>query len=133
MKLLSKPTGFTLLEILIAIVILSIALLALAALMATTTQNNSLGGHLTEAATYAQDRLERFRTLRPKAPPLGDIPEGPDHDSVTDAINGIIYSRNWNVVTNGNLRTITITISWTDSTSVIAPHSITLVSAISQQ
>jgi prepilin-type N-terminal cleavage/methylation domain-containing protein len=128
LKILSKSKGFTLIEILLAIVILSISLLALAALMATTTRNNSFGGHLTEAATYAQDSLERFRTLRPQ-----DIPEGPDNDSVTDPINGITYSRNWNVVTNGNLRTITITISWTDPTSVAAPNSFTLVSAISQQ
>ncbi len=29
--------------------------------MATTTQNTSFGGHITEAATYAQDQLEQLR------------------------------------------------------------------------
>ncbi len=53
--------GFSLIEMLIAIVILSISLLALAGLMVTTTQNNSFGGHMTEAATFAQDRLEELK------------------------------------------------------------------------
>ena len=61
MKLFMKSNGFTLIEILISIVILSISLLALAGLMATTTRNTSFGGHITEAATFAQDKLEQLR------------------------------------------------------------------------
>jgi type IV pilus assembly protein PilV len=131
LKLFMKSDGFSLIEILIALVILSISLLALAGLMATTSRNTSFGGHITEAATFAQDRLEEFRTVRPQAPPAGDIPEGAGQDQRTGA-TGIIYSRNWNVVTNGNVRTITITISWTDPTNIIAPHSFNIVSAIAQ-
>ncbi len=127
MKLFLKSDGFSLIEILIAIVILSISLLALAGLMATTSRNTSFGGHVTEAATFAQDRLEEFRTVRPKAPPTGDIPEGAGNDQRTGS-TGIIYTRTWGVVTNGNLRTITITISWTDQ----AAHSFSIISAISQ-
>jgi type IV pilus assembly protein PilV len=119
--------GFSLIEILIALVILSISLLALAGLMVTTTQNTSFGSHLTEAATFAQDRLEQFRALRPQAPPQGDIPEGAGEDQRTGS-TGIIYTRTWGVVTNGNLKTITVTINWNDRTN----HSISLLSVISQ-
>lgn len=127
MKLSKKSKGFSLIEILIALVILAISLLAMAGLMATTSRNTSFGGHITEAATFAQDRLERFRAVRPQAPPLGDIPEGPGQDTTTGS-TGIIYTRNWNVVTGGNVRTITITISWNDRIN----HSFSLISAISQ-
>jgi type IV pilus modification protein PilV len=117
--------GFTLIEVLIAIVILSISLLALAALMATTTRNTSFGGHLTEAATFAQDQLERL-----KATSYDDIKDN-WHDpsgSNTRTVSGIDYTRALNVVENGNLKTVTITVSWTDPTNVIAPHSFNIVS-----
>ncbi len=115
-----KSNGFTLIEILIAIVILSVSLLALAALMATTTQNTSSGGHITEAATFAQDQLEQLRVTQ-----WANIVSG--NNTITGS-TGIVYTRNWNVVVNGNVRTITITIGWNDRIN----HTITLVSAIAQ-
>jgi type IV pilus assembly protein PilV len=121
LKLFIKSGGFTLIEILIAMVILSISLLALAGLMATTTQNTSLGGHITEAATFAQDRLEQFRVTQ-----WVNIVTGTD--TTPPGSTGIVYTRSWNVVDNGNIKTITITISWTDRVF----HSFNLISAISQ-
>jgi len=115
-----KSRGFSLIEILIALVILSISLLALAGLMATTTQNNSFGGHLTEAATFAQDKLEELR-----AGSWVTITPGSD---LIPQPNGINYSRIWNVATNGNHKTITMTVNWNDQTS----HSINFLSVISQ-
>jgi len=127
LKLSMKSRGFTLIEVLIALVILSFSLLALAGLMVMTTKNNSYGSHITEAVTFAQDKLEEFRAVRPKAPPLGDIPDGLGADEKAGA-TGINYTRNWNVVTNGDLRTITITIDWNDRIN----HSIKLLSVLSQ-
>lgn len=122
-----KSKGFTLIEILIALVILSFSLLGLAGLMIMTTKSNSYGGHITEASTLAQDKLEEFRAVRPQTPPLGDIPDGPGNDQKVGA-TGVNYIRNWNVATNGNLRTITITINWDDPIN----HSIKLLSVLSQ-
>jgi len=120
LKVLGRSSGFSLIEILIAIVILSISLLALAALMATGTQNTSFGGSLTEAATFGQDRLEELRVTQ-----WANIVTG--NDTRTGS-TGIIYSRNWTVVENGNLKTITITIAWNDRLN----HSFNLISTISQ-
>ena len=58
MRRLQKFKRVLTIEVLIALVILSISLLALAGLMVTTTRTNSFGGHLTEAVTFAQQRLE---------------------------------------------------------------------------
>ena len=123
MRRLAKSNGFSLIEVLIALVILSISLLALAGLMVQSTKTSSWGSHLTEAATLAQDRLERFRAVRPQT----DIPEGVNNDKVTGA-SGIEYTRTWTVATNGTstARTITITITWLDS----VPHSITIMHPI---
>jgi type IV pilus assembly protein PilV len=114
--------GFTLIEVMVALVILSFSLLALAGLMVTTTKNNSFGSHVTEAATLAQDKLEELRAIR-----WDNIIEGANMDQKSSS-TGINYTRNWNVVTNGSLKTITITINWNDRTS----HSIRLTSVLSQ-
>jgi prepilin-type N-terminal cleavage/methylation domain-containing protein len=115
-----KAKGFSLIEVLIALVILSIAFLALAGLMVQTTRNNSFSGRMTEAATFAQDKLEELRAISwVTITPGSDLKMGS---------NGMDYSRNWNVNTNGNLKTISITINWNDKTS----HSITLRSVVTQ-
>ena len=121
-----RSKGFTLVEVLIALVILSICLLGMAGLMATTTRNNSYGGRLTEAATLAQDKLEQLR-----ATPFGMIPV---NATITDnpvGSTGVTYNRSWVAVPNiappGNtLDVITITVSWTDK----IPYSISIVSAV---
>lgn len=123
MKIISKSTGFTLIEILIAIVILSVSLLALAALMATTTRNNSFGGHTAEAATFAQDRLERLRVTPWEWMQSDDVLYP---NTITSPL-GITYSRALNVVQNGDMKTATITVSWTDPTSIGTPHSFDLI------
>ena len=122
-KPLIKTNGFTLLETVIALLILAFALLALAGLMVTTTRNNSAGGQLTEAATFAQDKLEEFRAVS-----WDSILAGNDQKKGS---NGLNYQRNWNVVTSadGNLKTVALTISWTDRTS----HSIRILSTINKK
>ena len=124
MKISLKSNGFTLVEILVAIIILSVSLLALAALMGTTSQNTSFGGHITEAVTYAQDQLERLRVTSWGDASLGN---GAHQNNPTVGLSGIAYARTWTVVTNGNCKTVTITINWTDQTA----HSLILTSAIS--
>lgn len=116
-----RPKGFSLIEVLIALVILSISLLALAGLMVYTTKSNSWGGHMTEATTFAQDMLERLRVT-----PWANLVEG--SDGVTGA-TGITYSRTWAVApTADNLRTVTITVKWDDGIH----HSISFVLGITQ-
>lgn len=122
MSPLPKSKGFTLIEVLVALVILSFSLLALAGLMVTTTKNNSFGSNMTEAATFAQDKLEELRAIK-----WDDLVDGNNTDQKGGS-TGINYTRNWNVTTNGSLKTITITVNWNDRTS----HSIRLVSVFSQ-
>ena len=121
-----KSKGFTLIEVLIALVILSVAFLALAGLMVQTTKNNSFGGRITEAATFAQEKLEEFRAIGWEK----IIPNTSGID-YPDGATGIVYTRNWRVTpnpANGNLKEITVTINWADQTK----HSIRLFSILSK-
>ena len=107
---------------LVALVILSFSLLALAGLMVTTTKNNASGGHVTEAATFAQDKLEELRAIK-----WENLLDGNKTDQQGGS-TGINYTRNWNVTTKDSLKTITINVNWNDRTA----HSIKLVSILSQ-
>ncbi len=122
MPLLFKSKGFTLLEILVAIVIFSVSLLALAGVMSTTSRNTSLGNHITEASTFAQDRLEQLRVT-----PWGTVGSG--NDTVTGS-TGITYTRTWTVPpAAGKLKTIRMTVSWNDGIN----HSFDFISAITDE
>jgi len=118
--------GFTLIEVLISLVILAVSLLALAGLMTTSTRNAASGGRLTEAATFAQDKLEELRAMSWESIPLNQT-------SADSPISrpGIQYDRSW--ITNLNalnpdIKEIQITIRWTDATS----HSLRFFSALSK-
>jgi len=109
-------------EVLVALVILAIALLALAGLMVQSTNSNSWGSHLTEASTFAQDKLEELRMTT-------WLHLTSDEDTRAGS-TGITYNRKWTIDTNvaENLRTVSIDISWTDKTN----HTITILSAITR-
>ena len=102
--------GFSLIEVLIGLSILAITLLALAGLMVTSTRSTSFGGHMTEAATFAQDKLEQL-----SAAPWASIVAGADTRTGSTGIN---YARSWTVADtlSGDQRWVTITIDWTDPT-----------------
>lgn len=125
MKVLMRSKGFSLVEVVIALFILAICLLALAGLMATTTRNSSMGGHMTEAATFAQDKLEQLRVS-----PWAGVATGND---TVQSSTGITYTRTWTVTPNGdgNQRWVSITLTWTDPAKN-TNHSIRLLSVVSE-
>jgi Tfp pilus assembly protein PilV len=112
-------------EVLIALLILAISLLALAGLMMTTTRNSSFGGHMTEASTFAQDKLEQLRVS-----PWAGIATG---NETALGSTGITYTRNWTVTqnTDGTQRWVDIRITWTDPTKN-SNHSMRLLSVVTQ-
>jgi len=126
---LIKPKGFALIEVLVALVILSICLLGMAGLMATTTRNNSDGGRMTEAVTLIQDKLEELRATPPKTILNAYNLNQTVQDPVTNVIRGTTYARSWMVVPDvNNTYRIIVTVSWFDKTL----HSVNMVTRFSQ-
>ena len=78
-----KDQGFTLIEVLIAITIFAVGLLAVAAMQISAINVNSTAGQITTRITWAQDKLEELMAL-PYSDPwiedLGDPPSGMDSD-----------------------------------------------------
>ena len=97
--------GFTLVEVLIAIVVLSVALLALAGLQIVSIRSNSFGNHMTEAVTLAKDVMEEMKdTQWEQIQGSTDNPEG---------ASGIIYRRVCSVTTSDEIKTVTVRVTWT--------------------
>jgi type IV pilus assembly protein PilV len=62
-----KQSGFTLLEILVAMLVLAIGLLGLAGLMTSSMRNNLSASHRTQATWMAYDIVDRMRANRASA------------------------------------------------------------------
>ena len=60
MNLLTNKKGFTILEVLIAISLLAIGMMALATLQSSGIRGNDLGNRTTQALALAQDKLEEL-------------------------------------------------------------------------
>jgi type IV pilus assembly protein PilV len=77
MKRLKQQGGFTLIEVLIALTIFAVGLLAIAAMQTSAIRMNSTAGHLTDLSTWGMDKLEELISLPytdPWLDPLGNPP-----------------------------------------------------------
>ena len=57
-----KDEGFSLIEVMMAIVILTVGLLSLAQMMVVATHSNSLSGRMTSCSALAKEQLERLKS-----------------------------------------------------------------------
>ena len=102
-----KDGGFTILEVLIALAILAIGILAVATMQATAIKGNSQAIGITEGITLAQDKVEElmkfpYDTSAVAGDPLGDTngdgtnqdgdspPNGIDDDDEGTVVDGIL-------------------------------------------
>jgi type IV pilus assembly protein PilV len=123
--------GFTLTEVLIAVVILSVGLLGLFAMTIATTRTSSFSKNLTTATILAQDKIEQIKNMSYANIAAGNflenyktIPEYPQ------------FSRNVNINDNNpkpNTKTVVVTTSWTGADQTRTDkHSVTLKIIISR-
>ena len=91
-------------------VILSVGLLAIAGLQITSARGNFFSKNLTQASYVAQDRLEFLGNLPFDSPQL----QPGSHNDGKAILLGLAFNRTYNVMVNGNLKTITYTVNWND-------------------
>ena len=103
-----RSRGFTLVEMIVAILLIGVGLMGLAAISSTVTRANVQSSALTAGSALAQERIERLRTEAYSA-----IVDGND----TREVDGVTYTRAW-VVTNDTpavgLKTVAVTVSWNE-------------------
>ncbi|HET6490063.1 MAG TPA: prepilin-type N-terminal cleavage/methylation domain-containing protein [Syntrophales bacterium] len=102
MKFRNK-NGFSLIEFSIALFMVTIVLLGMAAHLGTSLKVSSHDRNYTTASNLLQDKMETIRQLNYLQVLNGS-------DSV--AKNGVTFNRNWTCSTNGNLKTVALSITW---------------------
>jgi type IV pilus assembly protein PilV len=108
-KALKKQDGFTLIEVLVALTIFAVGLLAIAALQTSAIRMNSTGNRVTEFSTLGIDRMEYLMSL-PYTDPQLAVGGGP----YTDPNPPDGYTANWTVAQNAlvaNAKDITLTMT----------------------
>jgi len=130
-----RERGFTLIEIMIAIAVFSIGVLAVASMQTRAVQGNTHANRVTTAATWAQDKVEHCISLPyffPSAPthhPDLNDRNGDGDSGLDDATAGTadyseakgLYTIYWNVAPNcpvDNTKTIRIIVTWSDDQMV---------------
>ncbi|MGZ6202707.1 MAG: type IV pilus modification PilV family protein [Thermodesulfobacteriota bacterium] len=104
--------GFTLIEVLIGMVILSVGLLGLTGLQVSATRGNFFSKNITMATCSGQAGLECLAAMDIASAAL----QPGKHNDTPVETNGLAFNRSYTVTMNGNLRRINYTITWNDGT-----------------
>ncbi|MBI2089109.1 MAG: prepilin-type N-terminal cleavage/methylation domain-containing protein [Deltaproteobacteria bacterium] len=127
---LTADTGFTLVEILVAMTIFAVAVLGLAIGATSVMRANQTSYFNTVATNLAQDKLEQL-----KATAVSQLPNCPSYTSTgcsdTQTSLGLTFSRSWQIIANSpvsGVNRLDVKIDWTDYIS----HSVTISSAVKQ-
>jgi len=109
----NREAGFTLIEVLIALFVLTAALLAISSMVYSVMGSTSLSKEVGTATTLMQDKMESLRNT-----PVSSLSSGND----TIQLGNVDYLRQWSVAASANTRTITVTIDWTSR----GPHNVSM-------
>jgi len=105
---LRNSEGFTLIEVLVAISILCVGLLALGSMQSSSIRGNGFATRVTEGATIAADRLEKLFALPYTDPELSA-------GAHTDPAASGGYTVSWEVANDfpiGDTKRITLQVTW---------------------
>ncbi len=107
-----QTQGFTLIELMVALFILSVGLLGMIKMQMSSIQGNAFSGRMTTAIALAQDQMEILinQDLDPWADVTGTLNDptlmGRQYDG---------YTITWNITTGvptNNLATVTVQVQW---------------------
>jgi prepilin-type N-terminal cleavage/methylation domain-containing protein len=118
--MVATEKGFTLIEVLVATVVFSLALLGLERMHIAAIQGNTIASRLTQATTLAQDRVERLLAMPYNDPMLADTTATGTFTSYTDPSPPQGYTIRWEVdtdVPSAGIKTINIFVTWKNLTA----------------
>ncbi|MFQ5902194.1 MAG: prepilin-type N-terminal cleavage/methylation domain-containing protein [Candidatus Binatia bacterium] len=122
--------GFTLIEVLVAMSIFTIAVLGLAVGATSVMRANQTSYFSTLATNLAQDKLEELKGMTVSAlPPCSSYTDTGCSD--TSSSSGLIFTRSWQIIANSpvtGVNRIDVKVDWTDYIS----QSLTVSSAVKQ-
>jgi prepilin-type N-terminal cleavage/methylation domain-containing protein len=115
----NRESGFTFIELLIALFVLTVALLAISSMVYSVMNSTSLSKETATATALMQDKMESL-----KHTVVASLTSGND----TIQLGNVDYLRQWSITpippppTPTNARSITVTVSWTSR----GPHTVSM-------
>jgi prepilin-type N-terminal cleavage/methylation domain-containing protein len=111
MTLVGREDGLTMVELMIAIAVLAIGVLAVMAMQLSTSHNNTAGNTYTQANMLAMSQLEILKSRDVSFLVPGSYSEAQPLNA--DGEPGGIYTRRWTITDIGtNARELTVTVEW---------------------
>ncbi|HEU4344876.1 MAG TPA: prepilin-type N-terminal cleavage/methylation domain-containing protein [Candidatus Binatia bacterium] len=116
-KLSKSQGGFTLIEMLVAVLVLTIGLLGTAGLTAQVVQGNFFSKNITSATVIAQTQLESVQNKGYAGATTASF------SSAAASVNmgGVSFSRTTTIAENSpasNMKTVTVTVTWNENNNV---------------
>lgn len=102
--------GFTVIEVMIALLVLLLGMAGILTLQLTSVEATSFSRHATEATVLAEDKMEELRTVPLSALVPGSDPEPVDSRGFS-GVSQAIYTRSWSV-RPGPVTEIAVTVAW---------------------
>ena len=127
MRKTGRESGFTLLEVLIAVMVIGIGFMATASMQGTSVSGNSRSAFMTAATYLAEDKIEELRNTDYMSITVAGSPEN-NIDELGNA--GGIYSRSWTVLNDSPgllMKTVQVTVNWQERG---ASHTLTMTTVI---
>ena len=140
---LSGQQGFTIIEVMIAVAILTIGILGVASMQVSAIRGNNLSDNITCALTLAEDKMEELLGLDYDNPELEDVVQANNADlsrieqgwidqqeiniDETGKVNAGHFRRIWNLADDtpiSNNKTITVIVTWNNDDHQVSLTSI---------
>lgn len=119
----NQESGFTLLEVLIAMVVLTIGLLGLTGLTIGVMRGSSFSQNVSTATVIAKQRLEDIQRVGYTSTNTTTFPSA--SENVT--MGGVTFARQTTISDStpaANMKTVTVTVSWNVGTNSVALNTI---------
>ncbi len=116
--------GFTLIEVMIALIVMSIGLTALAAVQISAIQGNAFSKRMTTAVSIADEKMEQIKSNL--------YTEIVSESSSQITQSNLNFTRQVTVTNNSpltNTKTINVTVSWSEGSK---SHSVPITTIVSQ-
>ena len=106
--------GFTLMELVVAILVFAVGILGIAKMQSLSVMGNSYGMHMSQAVNIAQDKLEELQDLSISSSTFGI--GTPSIAPYTTTVDGVGYTIQYNVkqVAVLGAREVEIAVQWAD-------------------
>ena len=112
----TAEAGFTLVEVIIAIFLLTVGILAMASMQATALQGNSFAGNISESNSLCQYKIEELMALPYDHADLEDLNAGPTTTAYVDPSPPEGYVITWEVDADNpvpDTKEIEVKVAWT--------------------